>query len=145
MASGTFLIFFPIPGGPHGTISNDHRSVYFARIITNSGAGCKSALYFLSHFFSAPRENFCEKNYLKFSLQFLAGNMKLLGRCYLCAKWCDYQVLHQHFREQHRRHLCKCMSDGLQNFSETSLCPGGHMEHLNTHRWSIDIARNVIN
>jgi hypothetical protein len=27
---------------------------------------------------------FCQKNYLKISLQFLAGDMQLLGRSYLC-------------------------------------------------------------
>jgi hypothetical protein len=66
-------VFAPIPGGPHGTISNDHCSVNFARIIVTSGAAGTSARWLsFALLFGSIRAPFFQKNYLKFSLQFPA-------------------------------------------------------------------------
>jgi hypothetical protein len=41
-------------------------------------------LSFHFHYFSAPSEQSLQKNYLKISLQFPAGDIQLSGRSYLC-------------------------------------------------------------
>jgi hypothetical protein len=47
------------PGGPNGTISNDHPSFNFARIITNAGkVGKTEHPRFHLHYFLAPSVHF---------------------------------------------------------------------------------------
>jgi hypothetical protein len=81
-------MFAPIPGGPHGTISNDRRSPNFARIVTNMAQGVSLIVSFHLHYVSSPLDHFLPKElHLKFSLQFLAGDMQLVGWRYFDRKW----------------------------------------------------------
>jgi hypothetical protein len=95
-------IFAQIPGGGHASIFNapsllQHCSDW-VQLHTGSG---KSALQLLFEILFSFIGASSKKNYLKFSLQFLAGDMQLLGRSDLC-QWCKCRDPHQHFREQPR-------------------------------------------
>jgi hypothetical protein len=103
MVSRNFLIFFaPILDASHGIILERPLPDQFcSSVVIKLGAECKSEPKLSFALLFGSSHIFCEKNYLKFSLKFLVGDMQLLGRCYLCYQWCRCGDPQQYLAEQH--------------------------------------------
>jgi hypothetical protein len=89
-------------------------------------SGSVWVLSFICTTFQLQLNIFYQKNYLKFSLQFLAGNMQLLGRSYyyLGSQCGD---LRHHISHEYRHWICKYLYSPriISNFRSNSRRPHG--------------------